>query len=216
MNYKAVLFDFDYTLGDATEAILAGFTHAFQEMGHPVPERDAVRGTVGLMLEDAYTELTGDGDPARRAEFRRLFAQVGHPMQLKGVPLFPGAKELLLALRDAGVPVGVISSKRTDALAAILDKHGLAEAMSVLTGGDKVTRPKPDPEGLLAAAGALNLRPEEVLYCGDTVIDAETARRAGTRFCPVLNGVTPAEAFAPFPWEHVASDLVELRRWLGV
>ncbi len=216
MNYKAVLFDFDYTLGDATEAIVAGFTHAFREMGHPIPGREAIRGTVGLMLEDAYTELSGEAAPERQAQFRRYFMEVGRPMQLAGVPLFPGAKELLLALREAGVPVGVISSKRTETLAAILDKHGLAEILSVLTGGDQVEQPKPDPEGLLAAVKSLNLRPEEVLYCGDTVIDAETARRAGARFCPVLNGVTPAEAFAPFPWEHVASDLIELRRWLGV
>ena len=57
MNYKAVLFDFDYTLGDATEAIVAGFTYAFREMGLPIPDRDSIRGTVGLMLEDAYTIL---------------------------------------------------------------------------------------------------------------------------------------------------------------
>ena len=216
MEYQAVLFDFDYTLGDATEAIVAGFTHAFSHMGHPVPGREEVRGTVGMMLEDAYTFLTKETDPARRAEFRRLFAEVGHPMQMAGVPLFPGAAGLVLALRDAGVPTGVISSKRTDTLISILAQHGLDKVFSLVIGGDKVTKPKPDPEGILAAAAALSLRPGQVLYCGDTVIDAEAAQRAGARFCPVLNGVTPAEAFAPYPWEHVASDLTELRRWLGV
>ena len=45
MEYQAVLFDFDYTLGDATEAIVAGFTHAFSHMGHPIPSREEVRGT---------------------------------------------------------------------------------------------------------------------------------------------------------------------------
>ena len=64
--------------------------------------------------------------------------------------------------------------------------------------------------------GVLKPAEGQVLYCGDTVIDAEAAQRAGVRFCPVLNGVTPAEAFAPYPWEHVASDLIELRRWLGI
>lgn len=216
MNYKAVLFDFDYTLGDATEAIVAGFTYAFREMGLPIPDRDSIRGTVGLMLEDAYTLLSKDEVPARRAEFRRLFAQIGHPMQLEGVPLFPGAKELILALRDWGIPTGVISSKRTDALVSILEKHGLARLMSLIIGGDKVDRPKPDPQGLLNACSFLGLKPEEVLYCGDTVIDAETARRAGACFCPVLNGVTPVDAFSSFPWEHIAPDLLELRRWLEV
>ena len=177
MNYKAVLFDFDYTLGDATEAIVAGFTYAFREMGLPIPDRDSIRGTVGLMLEDAYTLLSKD---------------------------------------DSGIPTGVISSKRTDALVSILEKHGLARLMSLIIGGDKVDRPKPDPQGLLNACSFLGLKPEEVLYCGDTVIDAETARRAGACFCPVLNGVTPVDAFSSFPWEHIAPDLLELRRWLEV
>ena len=34
---KAIFFDFDYTLGDATEAIVAGFLYGFQQMGLPAP-----------------------------------------------------------------------------------------------------------------------------------------------------------------------------------
>ena len=60
MRYRGVFFDFDYTLGDATDAIFAGFTHGMTALGYPVPEREAVRRTVGLVLEDAYTALSGD------------------------------------------------------------------------------------------------------------------------------------------------------------
>ena len=82
MNWSAVLFDFDYTLGDATEAIVTGFQYAFGQMGRPIPEREAVRLTVGHRLEDSYTLLTGDGDPARQAEFRRLYKQKADPLQV--------------------------------------------------------------------------------------------------------------------------------------
>ena len=57
MKFKAVLFDFDYTLGDATESIVAGFRHAFEKMGLPEPAEDAVRLTVGYLLKDGYTML---------------------------------------------------------------------------------------------------------------------------------------------------------------
>ena len=46
MDYKAVIFDFDYTLGDATDAIFAGFRHGFSVMGYPEPDRETVRHTV--------------------------------------------------------------------------------------------------------------------------------------------------------------------------
>ena len=52
MGYRAICFDFDYTLGDATDAIVAGYTYALTQMGWPAPDREAVRRTVGYMLED--------------------------------------------------------------------------------------------------------------------------------------------------------------------
>ena len=51
--YRAVCFDFDYTLADATDSIVAGFQHGFTKMGWPAPDRETVRGTIGYLLEDA-------------------------------------------------------------------------------------------------------------------------------------------------------------------
>ena len=53
MVYPAVLFDFDYTLGDATDAIVAGFAAGFAALGLPEPDREAVRRTVGMQVTDA-------------------------------------------------------------------------------------------------------------------------------------------------------------------
>lgn len=216
MNYRAVLFDFDYTLGDATDAIVAGYTHGLLTLGYPAPEREAVRRTVGLTLEDGYTSLTGDADPRRQARFRTLFTQVARPMQARGTPLCPGAKELLQAMWNQGLSAGVVSTKNTDTLRMIFDQHGLLEKLALVIGGDLVKAPKPDPEGLINALARLGLTPAEVLYCGDTVIDAGAAEAAGYDFCAVLNGTTPSEAFSHRPHVHVAPDLFELKTWLGL
>lgn len=216
MNWSAVLFDFDYTLGDATEAIVTGFQYAFGQMGRPIPEREAVRLTVGHRLEDSYTLLTGDGDPARQAEFRRLYKQKADPLQVPATRLLPGALELLEALNAQGIPAGVVSTKGSAVLRAVLMAQGADHLVASITGGDQVKAPKPDPEGLLGAIQALGLTPEQVLFCGDTVIDAETAQRAGTAFCAVLNGTTGAAAFDPFPHAHIAPDLWDLKVWLGL
>lgn len=215
MDYKAVLFDFDYTLGDATFAIVAGFTHALSTMGHPVPSEDVIRHTVGLMLSDAYTSITGDNDPDRRIQFRDLFMEVGHAIQVKEpIPLFEGARELLLALYEAGIPVGIVSSKRQMALDAIFTNLGLKDKVSLIIGGNSVTRPKPDPEGLLKAAEMLSLSPSEILYCGDTIIDAQAAQDGEFPFYAVLNGTTGAQAFDSFPKVGIATHLNQLHSHL--
>ena len=45
-HYKAVCFDFDYTLGDATDSIVAGFQHGMAEMGWPEIGRASCRERV--------------------------------------------------------------------------------------------------------------------------------------------------------------------------
>ena len=218
MAFEAVFFDFDYTLGDATEAIVTGFQYAFPQMGLPQPDRESIRRTVGLTLEDGYTALSGDPDPARRAEFRRLYTEKANPLQVKVTKLFPGAAELLAALKAAGIPAGVVSTKKSATLKAVVAARGIGHLLCSVTGGDMVTAPKPDPQGLLAAIAALGLEPGQVLFCGDTVIDGETARRAGTHFCAVLNGTTTREDFetSGLPADYIADDLWALKSWLGL
>ena len=216
MRYKAVLFDFDYTLGDATASIYEGYCYGCEMMGYPKPDLEAVRRTVGYILEDGFTMITGEDDPAKKKEFRLWFQKQVEGRQAELTRLFPGAAELLHALHDRGVKVGVVTSKRVTTLRDILRKFELLDIMDFTIGGEMVKLPKPDPEGLDRAIEALEVEKEEVLYCGDTTIDAGTARNTGVDFSAVLNGTTPAEDFEPYPHVHIAPDLMELKTWLGM
>ncbi len=214
--FKAVCFDFDYTLGDSTDSIVAGFTHGLTGLGWPAPERETVRGTIGYLLEDAYTMLTGDADPVRRAQFRLLFSEAAVERQRKETTLFPGASELLRGLKARGVKTAIVSTKRADTIQIVMENHGLGDILELVIGSADVKRHKPDPEGLLAAMDRLEVSPEETLFCGDTVLDAGAAQNAGCHFTAVLNGTTPAGDFVPFPVDHISPDLWDLAKWLGL
>ena len=214
MRYQAVLFDFDYTLGDSTEPIVASTTAALVDMGWSAPEREAVRQTIGYTLEDGYSRLTGDWDEARRQEYFRRFQEHARPIMARDTVLFPGAEELLRWLHAQGTAAGIVSTKGSDVIRDIFSRAGLSELLSLVIGGRDVSKAKPDPEGLNRAVEQLGCPKSAVLFCGDTVIDAETAQRAGVDFCAVLNGITPAEAFAAFPHVHIAPDLADELAWL--
>ncbi len=214
--FRAVCFDFDYTLGDCTDSIVAGFRHGLTSLGWPEPDREAVRSTIGYLLEDAYTMLTGDESPENRAKFRPLFLEVAQELQRKEAVLFPGAPELLQALHAEGVKTAIVSTKKGDTLEIILERFGLLSQLTTVIGSADVHRPKPDPEGLLLAMKRMDVTPEDTLFCGDTILDAGAAQQAGCRFAAVLNGTTPAEAFAPFSPLHIAPDLWDLAQWLGL
>ena len=224
MRYQGVFFDFDYTLGDSTDAIAEGYRRGFAVMGWPEPTVEQVRATVGMRLEDGYTFITGDGDPARQTEFHRLFMySVGvkaqgedRKLMVEGTRLLPGAVELLAALKEAGIPSAIVSTKPGETIRRIFTHYGHLDLLALVIGGDEVTRYKPDPEGVRLALDRLGLTADRVLFCGDTVIDAATARAGGCDFCAVLNGTTPREAFADYPHVHIADDLSDLQNWLGL
>ena len=222
MDYQGVFFDFDYTLGDSTPAIAEGYRRGFAAMGLPEPTVEQVRATIGMRLEDGYTFLTGDDDPERQTGFHRLFANsVGvnaqgedRKLMVEGTVLLPGAVELLRALKGAGARTAIVSTKPGDTLRRIFAHQGCLDLLELVIGGDEVSRSKPDPEGLRLALDRLGLEKEQVLFCGDTVIDAATARAGGCDFCAVLNGTTPRGAFADYPHAYIADDLAALKSWL--
>ena len=222
MSYQGVFFDFDYTLGDSTPAIAEGYRRGFAALGLPEPTVDQVRTTVGMTLEDGYAFLTGERDPARQEAFFHTFQHtVGvkaqgddRKLMIEGTVLFPGAAELLRALRDAGVRTAIVSTKPGPTIRRIFDHQGRLDLLDLVIGGDEVHHSKPHPEGLRLALEKLGLRAEQVLFCGDTVIDAATAQAGGCDFCAVLNGTTQAPAFQPFPHVHIAEDLNDLQSWL--
>lgn len=213
-EYKAICFDFDYTLGDSTDSIVAGFQNGFRKLGWPEPDRETVRGTVGFLLEDAYTMLSGDESTENRALFRQYFIEVAMERQRKETKLFPYAGELLQMLKASGVKAGIVSTKRGDTIEIIMENHGLRDTLEVVIGSADVKKHKPDPQGLFLAMERLGVSREELLFCGDTVLDAGAAKNAGCDFAAVLNGTTLAEAFEEYPCVHIAPDLEELANWL--
>jgi phosphoglycolate phosphatase len=106
--------------------------------------------------------------------------------------------------------IGIVSTKFRRRIEEILGREDLLEPFDVIVGGEDVSRHKPDPEGLLAAIERLGGSPSGSLYVGDSVTDAETARRAGVPFAAVLNGVTPREAFKDYPVYKILDNLGEL------
>lgn len=224
MSYHGVFFDFDYTLGDSTAAIAEGYRLGFLALGLDPPTEEQVRHTVGLTLADGYALLTGDHNPERQEAFYHSFQHTvgveaggeGRRLMIEGTTLFPGAEELLLALKHAGVRTAIVSTKPGSTIRRIFEHQGRKDLLDLVVGGDEVTQAKPHPQGLRLALERLGLSAEQVLFCGDTVIDAATAQAGGCDFCAVLNGTTKADAFERFPCVHTAPDLAEPKRWLKV
>lgn len=196
--YLAVLFDYDFTLGDSSVGIINCVNSALEHMGLPTAPEDAIRRTVGLALPACFAALTGDNSPERAARFVALFTQRADEVMLDHTFTYPGVRRALAEVAAAGVRLGLVSTKFHRRLEQVTTRDGLRQLFGVLVGGDDVPAPKPDPAGVLQAAATLGVAPERCLFVGDSAVDGETARRAGTDFAAVLTGATPAAALAAY------------------
>ena len=85
-------------------------------------------------------------------------------------------------------------------------------SLDIIVGGDDVKTPKPDPEGLLYAIDHLGLDKRDILYVGDSVVDAKTAQSAEVDFAGVLTGTTSAKDFASYDSVCIAKDLYAIEK----
>lgn len=205
--YKAVIFDFDYTLGDSTDGIAKSIAFGLEQLGEQPQELEKIRKTIGMTLKEAYRTLTGNMDEERAANFEVYFKQKADEVMVDGTKLYEPTRSVVEALREQGCKIGIVTTKYHYRIDAILAKFGMNDMVDIIVGGDDVKQQKPAPDGLLYVMDALGALEEEILYVGDTVIDAKAAKNANVDFAAVLTGTTPATEFVAYPNCGVVEDL---------
>lgn len=205
--YKAYLFDFDYTLADSSRGIVMCFKDVLDRHGYTGIDDDTIKRTIGLTLEEAFTEMTGETDPATLAGWRKEYVSVADRLMNAATVLFDEVPDLLDALKERGVKTGIISTKYRYRIEDFLLRHFDRVPVDIIVGGEDVKSAKPSPEGIEDAMARLGVERDEVLYCGDSTVDAATAVNAGVDFAGVLHGVTPRGKLEQFPHVAVVDDL---------
>lgn len=211
---KAVIFDFDYTLGDSTDGIAICIRYALSELGFPGPPLEEIRKTIGFSLPEAFVMLTGDRDAAKGQRFSKLFHDKADEVMTANTELYPGAKDQLCALRAKGYKMAVVTTKEHRRIVQILRKFDADTLFDAVVGEGDVKKLKPDPEGLLLAIDALGVAKEEALYVGDSLVDAKTAANAQTAFAAVLTGTTTREDFAPYTRVYTGETIADVFQYI--
>lgn len=188
--YKAVIFDYDFTLGDSAYGIAVSCNYALGKLGLTEKTGNEIRRTIGLSLKEVFRTLTGRDDKAAAERFTALFRERADEVITDSAVMYEDALPTLSELRRLGIKTAIVTSKFHYRIDEIMRKFNAESLIDVIVGGDDVSREKPDPEGLLKAIEALGAGRREVLYVGDSLVDAKAAQSAGVDFVAVLTGTT--------------------------
>jgi phosphoglycolate phosphatase len=124
--------------------------------------------------------------------------------------VFPGVREGLQALKQAGWGLGCVTNKPSALTAALLDIHGLATWFDVVVAGDTLGRMKPDPAPLLHACRVLNVSAEHCMLVGDSAVDVAAARAAQMPGVIVRYGYPGADGYEGMQCDGFIHTLAEL------
>lgn len=184
MNTKirAVIFDMDGVLVDSEPLINAAAIKMFEEKGLVVQPDDFLpfvgageERYIGGVAEKYHFPL--DLTVAKQRTYEIYLDLV--PARLEA---FPGARDFVLACRNAGLRVAVASSADRIKVAANLQKLDLPlEFWDVVVTGEQAKQKKPSPEAFLFAARSMNVEPSECVVVEDAVNGIQAARAGGMR-----------------------------------
>lgn len=210
---RALIFDLDGTLVDSGQDLAHAANAARTHLGLPPLDDLTVLSYVGHgareLMRLALGAAPGEAEVDRAlACFREFYAQ----HLLDNTRPYPGVVEALARLQ--GLRLAVLTNKSLRFARPILEGLGLARWFSRICGEDSFSRKKPDPLGLESLLRQFGIPPREAMMVGDSEIDMQTARSAGTWACGVTYGLGSRhlETCAP---DLLVSNLTELAEALG-
>ena len=185
---RLAVFDLDGTLVDSRQDLAAAANALVTELGGEPLSEVAVGDMVGegaaVLVQRALIAAGLPPDtPGALARFLALYDE----HLLDSTRPYEGIVAALEAL-GARMPLAVLTNKPHLATGRLLDELGLRRHFAAVVGGDTPHGRKPDPAGLLHLVSQFGVRPEATVMIGDSPIDLETARRAGTRVCLLTYG----------------------------
>ena len=191
----AVVWDLDGTLVDSAVDIATSLNRLLVENDLEPLDDARIRNMIGegvaVLIRRGFEAHCVTPDAKRLEQLVGRFLVIYSEIATASTSLFPGAREVLKSLNDAGVRQAICTNKPEAITRQVLEGLGIADYFDVVIGGDTLPRNKPDPLPLRTVLAGLDVTPEQALMVGDSAIDVLMAHAAGVAVAFVTFGYGP-------------------------
>ena len=192
----AIIFDLDGTLIDTPTGIVQAFTAALNSMDISFKDDSAIRATIGLPLERAFSNLLQVPENDARVnvgikKYQALFKDIVLPRAKELI--FPAVLEGLRSLKTEKISLAVATSKVYKSAEALLKAADLWQYFDIVIGADQVKQPKPHPEMGKLIMKKFDVLAKDTVMVGDTTHDIQMANASGMHSIAVTYGVHDIE-----------------------
>lgn len=202
---RVVVFDCDGVMFDTEEINRRFYNRILAHLDRPEMNPEELTYVHMHTIDESIRFLT-DGD-AGEMERAYAFRATLPPLEfIRDMVMEPHLRSLLAALRPRFHTA--IATNRTDSMDRVLATFDLEDDFDLVVTALDVVRPKPWPDQLEKVGAHFGLTPGQILYIGDSRVDADAAGAAGTWFAAFRNPSLAADF-------HVSS-LAEIPALVGL
>jgi len=187
---KAFIFDLDGVITDTAEFHYRAWKRLADEEGLPF-DRKANEALRGVPRRESLLLILGDRQFPEEEIQEMMDRKNRYYLELiktiTPADLLPGAQELLLEIRQAGLKAAIGSSSKN--AAEVIERLGIQPLLDAVSDGLSVDQHKPAPDLFWHAARQLGLPPEECVVVEDATVGIEAGKNGGF----YTMGLGPAE-----------------------
>ena len=210
---RALIFDLDGTLIDSKRDLIRSVNAMLAEMNRETLHEDTISGYIGDGAPQLVARALGNGAAETECEQAlKFFLEYYEGHKMDSTCAYPGVPEALEELR--GFPMAILTNKPVRVSVLILEGLGLAKYFRAVYGGNSFGTKKPDPLGARKILEELCVASDEAILIGDSEVDVQTARNAGTLAAAVNYGFGRHDR-AAYPADVYLDRLTDLLPLLG-
>ena len=203
---KAVIFDLDGTLLNTIEDIADSVNASLRHFYLPEVTLEKVRESVGNGGRTLMERVVQGGSAYERFEelLEYYVPYYQAHCRIKTAP-YAGICEAMSELKAMNIKMAIVSNKGDGAVKELAAAY-FGDLCETAVGERDGIRRKPAPDSVIEAMNLLGVTPEETLYAGDSEVDFETARNAGTDCVLVTWGFRPRTLLEGFGPKYLIDD----------
>jgi phosphoglycolate phosphatase len=184
---RALIFDLDGTLIDSKMDLIHSVNAMLRELKRPELETETISGYIGHGAPQLVARAMGG--TATEEELKhalQFFLGYYEDHKMDNTCAYPGVAETLERLGH--LPMAVLTNKPARISVRILKALGLEKYFRAIYGGNSFESKKPDPFGAATILREFGVTAGESMIVGDSEVDVQTARNAGTLAAAVNYG----------------------------
>lgn len=205
---NTVLFDLDGTIIDTNELIINSFLHVMGGWDHAAPwTREQIIPHMGGTLEQQMRTFSGQEEVSEYVKGYRAYNDIHHEAMVRP---FPHVIEVVEALHQAGITMGVVTTKIRPSTLKVLERFDLLKYMKSIVTVQDVTHPKPHAEPVQKAMAELGSNPAHTLMIGDSPVDIQSAQNAGALSAGVAWSLKGEQVLSGYKPDYILHDMRDL------